>query len=227
MGEKTIAEFHEAGLIRTPADIFELRAHEAQIAVREGFGALSARKLIEAIEERRRISLERFLFALGIRRIGETNAKLLARHYGSYANWREQMEEAVIIGSDARLALNSILRVGEAIAEELIEFFGEPRNVTALDELAAKLTIEDAEQISASESPVAGKVVVFTGTLLTMTRPEAKAQAERLGARVTDTVSKKTDFVIIGADAGSKAKRAAELGVRMLSESEWSELAGY
>ncbi len=226
MGEKTIAEFHEAGLIRRPADIFELRAHEAQIAVRDGFGALSARKLIEAIEQRRRISLERFLFALGIRRIGETNAKLLARHYGSYANWRSQMQEAVIIGSDARLALNSILRVGEAIAEELIEFFGEPRNIAALDELAARLTIEDAEQISASESPVAGKIVVFTGTLQTMTRPEAKALAERLGARVTDTVSKKTDFVIIGADAGSKAKRAAELGVRTLSEAEWSELAG-
>ena len=226
MGEKTVAEFHEAGFIHTAADIFELHAHEAAIAAREGFGALSARKLMEAIEQRRRISLERFLFALGIRRIGETNAKLLARHYGTYGNWREQMERAVIVGSDERLALGSILRVGEAIAEELVEFFGEPRNIEALDVLAAKLDIQDAEQVAASDSPVAGKIVVFTGTLETMSRPEAKAQAERLGARVTDTVSKKTDFVIIGADAGSKAKRAAEFGVRTLSEAEWSELAG-
>jgi DNA ligase (NAD+) len=224
MGEKTIAELHEAGLIRTPADIFELHQHEAAIAAREGFGALSARKLMQAIEQRRRISLERFIFALGIRRIGETNAKLLARHYGSYANWREQMERAVLIGSDERLALNSILRIGEAIAEELIEFFGEPRNIEALDTLAAKLTIEDAAQPAVADSPVAGKIVVFTGTLQTMSRPEAKAQAERLGARVTDTVSKKTDFVVIGADAGSKARRAAELGVRTLTEEEWSAL---
>ena len=225
MGEKTVAEFHEVGLIHTPADIFELHAHESQIAKREGFGALSARKLMEAIEQRRRISLERFLFALGIRRIGETNAKLLARHYGTYRNWREQMEKAVIVGSDERLALGSILRVGEAIAEELIEFFGEPRNIAALDTLAAKLDIQDAEQVAASDSPVAGKIVVFTGTLETMSRPEAKAQAERLGARVTDTVSKKTDFVIVGAEAGSKARRAAELGVKTLTEAEWSELA--
>jgi DNA ligase (NAD+) len=224
MGEKTIAELHEAGLIHAPADIFELQQHEASIAGREGFGALSARKLMQAIEQRRRIPLERFIFALGIRRIGETNAKLLARHYGTYANWREQMERAVLIGSDERLALNSILRIGEAIAEELIEFFGEPRNIKALDTLAAKLTIEDAAQPTAADSPVAGKIVVFTGTLQTMSRPEAKAQAERLGARVTDTVSKKTDMVVIGADAGSKARRAAELGVRTLTEEEWSAM---
>ncbi len=224
MGEKTIAELHDAGLIRTPADIFELHQHEASIAAREGFGALSVRKLMQAIEQRRRISLERFIFALGIRRIGETNAKLLARHYGTYANWRDQMERAVLIGSDERLALNSILRIGEAIAEELIDFFGEPRNLEALDTLSAKLTIEDAAQPAVADSPVAGKIVVFTGTLQTMSRPEAKAQAERLGARVTDTVSKKTDFVVIGADAGSKARRATELGVRTLTEAEWSAL---
>jgi DNA ligase (NAD+) len=224
MGEKTIIEFHEAGLIHTPADIFDLAQHESVIAGREGFGTLSARKLMEAIEQRRRIALERFIFALGIRRIGETNAKLLARHYGTYANWREQMEKAVIIGSDERLALGSILRIGESIAEELVDFFGEPRNLEALDTLAAKLTIEDAERPAAADSPVAGKIVVFTGTLQTMSRPEAKAQAERLGARVTDSVSKKTDYVIIGADAGSKAKRATELGVKTLTEEEWSDL---
>jgi DNA ligase (NAD+) len=224
MGEKTIADLHGAGLIHTPADIFDLHQHETAIAARDGFAALSARKLIEAIEQRRRVSLERFIFALGIRRIGETNAKLLARHYGTYANWREQMEKAVLVGSDERLALNSILRIGEAIAEELIDFFGEPRNIEALDMLSAKLTIEDAAKPSVADSPIAGKIVVFTGTLQTMSRPEAKAQAERLGARVTDTVSKKTDFVVIGADAGSKARRAAELGVRTLTEEEWAAL---
>ena len=201
-------------------------AREAEIAEREGWGKLSARNLARAIAARRTISLERFIFALGIRRIGEANAKLLARHYGSYGNWRAQMLAATTIGSDERLALGSILGIGPAIAEELTDFFGEPRNVTIIDALAAELTIEDAAVAEASDSPVAGKTVVFTGTLETMTRPEAKARAESLGAKVTDSVSKKTDIVIVGADAGSKARKAAELGIRIVSEVEWRELTG-
>jgi DNA ligase (NAD+) len=225
MGDKTVIEFHEAGLISGPADIFKLHAHESEIAKREGWGELSARNLIRAIEQRRTIPLARFIFALGIRRIGETNAKLLSRHYGSFAHWREQMLEATTIGSDARLALGSILGIGEAIAEELTEFFAEPRNIGVIDELATLLTIEDAAAPAAGSGALAGKILVFTGSMETMTRPEAKARAEALGARVTDTVSKKTDLVIIGADAGSKAKRAAELGVKTITEAEWRELA--
>ena len=170
--------------------------------------------------------LERFIFALGIRRIGSTNAKLLARHYGSFANWRTQMLAARQIGSDERLELGSISGIGPTIAEELVDFFGEDRNIAALDELAAELTIEDAAHADAADSPIAGKTVVFTGTLETLTRPEAKARAESLGAKVTDSVSKKTDIVVVGADAGSKARKAAELGVRTMTETEWRDLVG-
>jgi DNA ligase (NAD+) len=226
MGDKTVVEFHEAKLISGPADIFKLHRYETDIAKREGWGELSARNLMRAIEQRRTIPLARFIFALGIRRIGENNAKLLARHYGSFANWRAQMLEATTIGSDARLALGSILGIGEAIAEELTEFFAEPRNLGVIDELETLLIIEDAAAPPAGAGELAGKILVFTGTMQTMTRPEAKARAEALGARVTDTVSKKTDMVIVGADAGSKAKRAAELGVKTITEAEWRDLAG-
>ncbi len=226
MGEKTVVEFHREGLISGPADIFRLRAREAEIAARDGWGEVSARKLMDAIDLRRRVALARFIFALGIRRIGETNGKLLARHYGSFSNWRAQMIEATVVGSEARSALGSIIGIGEAIAEELTDFFLEPRNVAVIDELADLLTIEDEVRAEAVESAIAGKIVVFTGTLEQMSRPEAKARAEALGARVTDSVSKKTDLVIVGAEAGSKAKRAAELGVRTITETEWVALAG-
>jgi DNA ligase (NAD+) len=225
MGEKTVVDFFERGWLHGPADVFRLGAREAEIAALEGWGALSAANLVRGIEARRRIGLARFLFALGIRRIGETNAKLLARHYGSYANWREEMLAATTIGSDARLALGSIVGIGEAIAEELVEFFGEPRNLSVLDELAQMLTIEPASGV-AEGALLAGKILVFTGTLETVTRPEAKARAEALGARVTDSVSKRTDLVIVGKDAGSKAKKAAALGVTMVTEAEWVAMAG-
>jgi len=184
-----------------------------------------AGETLAAIEARRTPPFDRFIFALGIRRIGEANAKLLARHYGSYATWRAQMELAVQIGSEARSDLGNILRIGPAIAEELAEFFAEPRNRATVDELAGLLRIEDSEPERAATGELAGKVVVFTGKL-EMARPEAKALAEKLGAKVTDSVSRKTDLVVLGADAGSKAKRAAELGVRTVTEQEWRALAG-
>lgn len=227
LGEKSIREFHEEGLIASPADIFRLPAREAEIATREGWGALSARNLTAAIEARRTIPLARLIFSLGIRRIGEQNARLLARHYGTYENWVAQMQEAVTIGSEARSDLGSIIGIGGAIADELASFFAEQHNLDTLAELRAQLrTVEPAAAPAAAHGALAGKIVVFTGTLTTMTRPEAKALAESLGARVTDSVSKKTDLVVLGADAGSKAKKAAELGVRTVSEQEWRELAG-
>jgi DNA ligase (NAD+) len=225
MGEKTVVEFHALGWLKGPADIFRLPTHEAEIARLEGWGTLSATNLVRGIEARRRIALERFIFALGIRRIGERNAKLLARHYSSYESWRAQMLQATTIGSDARLELGSIVGIGEAIAEELTDFFAEQRNLAVLDDLTSFLSIQEAAQASNAASALAGKIVVFTGTLETLTRPEAKARAEALGARVTDSVSKKTDLVVVGADAGSKARKAAELGVRTISEQEWRELA--
>ncbi|WP_304608598.1 BRCT domain-containing protein, partial [Gluconacetobacter sacchari] len=150
---------------------------------------------------------------------------LRPRHYGSYANWREQMLAATTIGSDARLALGSITGIGTTIADELAAFFLEKHNLATLDDLTAMLTtIEDEEP--RTEGTLSGKTIVFTGTLTTMTRPEAKAIAERLGARVTDSVSKKTDLVVLGTDAGSKARKAAELGLDTLDEPGWRELAG-
>jgi DNA ligase (NAD+) len=226
LGEKTIREFYDEGWLQGPADLFTLPSREAEIAAREGWGAVSAHNLSRAIAARRTIPLARFIYALGIRRIGEANARLLARHYGTFANWRTQMLAATTVGSEERQALGSILGIGPAIAEELADFSDEARNVEALDELARELTIEDVAPAQTADSELAGKTIVFTGALETMTRPEAKARAEALGAKVTDSVSKKTDFVVLGADAGSKARRAAELGVRTLTETEWRELAG-
>ena len=226
LGEKTIREFYEEGWLNSPADLFRLPKREAAIAAREGWGKVSAHNLTRAIEARRHIPLERFIYALGIRRIGDSNAKLLARHYGSFANWRTEMLAAVDTGAEARAELDNIVGIGPAIAEELADFFGEQRNVALLDELAAELTIEDAARVQAADSEIAGKIVVFTGTLETMTRPEAKARAEAMGAKVTDSVSKKTDLVVVGADAGSKARKATELGVRAITEAEWRQLAG-
>ena len=226
LGEKTVREFYEEGWLHSPADLFRLPAREADIAGREGWGAVSARNLARAIGARRKIGFDRLIYALGIRRIGEQNAKLLARHYGDLPNWRAQMLAATTAGSEERSALGSILGIGQAIADELAGFFSEARNLAVVDELAGELTIEPVEAAHPADSALAGKVMVFTGTLETMSRPEAKARAEALGARVTDSVSKKTDFVVLGADAGSKAKRAAELGVQTLGEAEWRAIAG-
>lgn len=226
LGAERIQLLFEKGWLRSPADIFRLQAREAELAALEGWGELSVRNLLRAIEARRRVPLDRFIFALGIRRIGEANAKLLARHYHGLAEWRQAMLEARIIGSEAREALGSIQGIGPAIAQELVDFFDEPHNLAALDDLASEVTPEAVSGPAASDSPFAGKTMVFTGTLETMTRPEAEDRAERLGAKVTKSVSKKTDFVVVGADAGSKAAKAAELGVRILTEAEWREMAG-
>jgi len=226
LGEENIQTLFDAGLIKSPTDIFRLHQKRETLGGFEGWGERKIGKLLEAIEARRSVALERFIFALGIRRIGEQNAKLLARHYHSLEAWRAAMIAAHIIGSEAREELGSIQGIGPAIAEELVEFFAEPRNLAALDDLAAEVSPLPVEETSASDSPFAAKTMVFTGTLEKMTRDEAEALAERLGAKVTKSVSKKTDFVVVGADAGSKATKAAELGVKVLTEAEWLEMAG-
>ncbi len=224
LGEENIQFLFDAGLIKSPADVFRLHQKRETLTGFEGWGERKISKLLEAIEARRSVALERFIFALGIRRIGEQNAKLLARHYHSLAAWRAAMIAAYIIGSEAREELGSIQGIGPAIAEELVEFFAEPRNLAALDDLAREVSPLQVEEGSAADSPFAAKTMVFTGTLEKMTRDEAEALAERLGAKVTKSVSKKTDFVVVGADAGSKAAKAAELGVKTLTEAEWLEL---
>jgi DNA ligase (NAD+) len=235
LGEENIQKLHDEGLVRGPADIFRLAQHAERMRGWEGWGARSKRaeesrkvtNLLAAIEARRAPPFDRFIFALGIRRIGEANAKLLARHYGTLPDWRERMLAARVIGSEAREELGSIQGIGPAIAQELVDFFAEPRNLAALDELAREVSPVAVASAAAGDSPFAGKVLVFTGTLETMTRPEAEARAETLGAKVTKSVSARTDFVVVGADAGSKAKKAAELGLRVLSEAEWREMAGF
>ena len=209
--------------MRRPADIFRIRPE--QLHGREGWKEVSIAKLIRAIDDRRTIPLARFVYGLGIRRIGETNARLLARHYGSYGNWRAQMQAATVIGSDERLALGSISGIGGTIADELATFFGEAHNRQAVDELAGAMR-EIQDEAAPDSAALSGRTIVFTGSLATMTRPEAKAMAERMGAKVTDTVSRKTDLVVLGADAGSKAKKAAELGIETLDEAGWRRLAG-
>lgn len=226
LGEENIQTLFDAELVKSPADIFGLHQKRETLAGFEGWGERKIGKLLEAIDARRSVALERFIFALGIRRIGEQNAKLLARHYHSLEAWRAAMIAARIIGSEAREELGSIQGIGPTIAEELVEFFAEPRNLAALDDLAAEVTPEPVTESDAGDSLFAGKTMVFTGTLEQMTRDEAEALAERLGAKVTKSVSKKTDFVVVGADAGSKATKAAELGVKTLTEAEWMEMAG-
>ncbi len=238
LGGKHIQAFLDDDMITTPGDIFRLHEAEAEIGEREGWGKQSAANLMKAIEARRSIGLDRFIYALGIRQVGEATAKLLARSYGTLDAWRSAMTAAYDERKkqpEARkpeevgehyAELCNIEGIGMSVADDLVFFFGEDHNLKVLKDLEGELTIEAVEAPAASGSPVAGKTVVFTGTLETMTRSEAKARAETLGAKVAGSVSKKTDYVVVGADAGSKAKKAEELGVEMLSEEEWRKLIG-
>ncbi|HEX3412755.1 MAG TPA: helix-hairpin-helix domain-containing protein, partial [Stellaceae bacterium] len=212
-------------LIRQPGDIFRL-APEV-IAQREGWGELSARNLMTAIDERRRISLDRFVNALGIPQVGEATARLLARHYRSLDVWRREMEAAQDPDSEARTGLLDIHGIGADMAADILGFFAEPHNRAVLDDLAREVTVLDYEApAQRAASPLAGKTIVFTGTMERMSRSEAKARAEALGANVTGSVSAKTDYVVAGADPGSKATKAAALGVTLLDEAAWLALAG-
>nr|WP_281413141.1 NAD-dependent DNA ligase LigA [Marivibrio halodurans] len=237
MGTKVIEEFWTDGLIKEPADIFRLAPHAEAIKGRDRWADQKVRNLLEAIEDRREIPLDRFIYALGIRHVGQTTAKLLARNYTSLDAWRAAMERVADerketpdetkkpdrVG-EAYAELTGIDTVGMAAADSLAAFFGEAHNLTVLNGLAGELDVTDVAAPAADGSPVAGKTVVFTGTLEKMTRSEAKARAESLGAKVAGSVSKKTDYVIVGADAGSKAKKASELGVATLSEDDWLDL---
>jgi DNA ligase (NAD+) len=227
LGWKSIEELFADGLIKTPLDIFHLSRHRDALMEREGWGEQSVANLLRAIENRRKISLERFIHALGIRQVGEATARLLARNYGSYAAWRDGMTAAAKDPKGAAYQdLDSIEGIGPSVAADILAFFEEPHNLKILGELARELEIQDFVQPKTGGSAVAGKTVVFTGTLEKMTRNEAKARAESLGAKVAGSVSKKTDLVIVGTDAGSKATKAAELGVKVLSEDEWLKLIG-
>jgi DNA ligase (NAD+) len=224
LGDKHIAAFWEEKLIRTPADIFRLDFNA--IAQREGWGELSAENLRRAIAARRHIALDRFIFALGIPQVGQVTARLLARHYRGLKPWRDAMTAARDHDGEAWAELNNINGIGEDTATDIVGFFAEAHNQKILDDLVREITVEDYAAGAPTASAIAGKTVVFTGSLAAMSRGEAKARAEALGANVAGSVSKKTDFVVIGADAGSKAAKAGALGVKTLSEEEWLALIG-
>ena len=219
LGDKQIELFFKEGLVRTPADIFTLRERDGQgrppLREWEGFGETSVRNLFDAIDARRRIALNRFLYALGIRHVGETNARRLARHFGEWETFRAAARSA-----RAAEEFAGIEGIGPVVAEAIANFFAEERNELALDTLIEQVTVEPMEAVAANH-PLAGKTIVFTGSLERMSRDEAKAMAERLGARVSGSISVKTDLVVAGPGAGSKLTKARELGVETIDEDEW------
>jgi DNA ligase (NAD+) len=216
--------------IRTAPEIFTLEERQrgslAKLENIDGFGKVSVGKLYAAINDRREIALNRFIYALGIRHIGETNAKLLARAYGTYEAFETAIREAAPLSGDAWNDLNNIEGIGEVVARALVEFFKEPRNLEVIANLLKEVRPQEMAAPTTSGSPVAGKTVVFTGSLEKFTRDEAKARAESLGAKVAGSVSKKTDYVVAGPGAGSKLDKARELGVEVMDEDGWLAFIG-
>jgi DNA ligase (NAD+) len=219
LGEKNVEFLYKSGRVKSPGDIFRLAEVESKpqllpLKNQMGWGEKSVSKLFDAIEARRRIGLDRFIYALGIRQVGQATARLLALNYHTLINWRAAMEElAADPEGPAAQHLTSIDQIGPSVAEDLAAFFAEPHNLGVLDDLQRQLQVQDFVS-----------TVVFTGTLLTMSRDEAKAQAQNLGAKVAGSVSARTDYVVAGAEAGSKLTKAKDLGVTILTEEEWKSL---
>jgi DNA ligase (NAD+) len=224
-GEKQIEFFFEQGWVKEPADIFELPKRNRQIKLeeQEGYGETSVRNLFEAIERRRQIALERFIYALGIRHVGETTALALARGYGSWQAFHDACLKVAAGDEDAAAEMDALDQIGETVIEAIKAYFGESHNRRIVERLTKEVKILDAERPKI-DSAIAGKTVVFTGTLEKMTRDEAKASAERFGAKVSGSVSKKTDYVVAGPGAGSKLTEAQKLGVKVLTEHDWLKL---
>ncbi|TNE66235.1 MAG: NAD-dependent DNA ligase LigA [Rhodobacteraceae bacterium] len=230
LGAKQVEQFYKDGWVKEPADIFELKAkfgpgNLLQLKNREGWGEKSALNLFDAIDTRRDIPLARLIFGLGIRHVGESSANLLATHYGTWENFESAMKTATVGTGPEWDDLLSIDGVGEVMATSVITTFHQEAERASIDRLVAHLRPIEAEKPQ-NDSPVSGKTVVFTGTLEKMTRAEAKARAEALGAKVSGSVSAKTDLVVAGPGAGSKEKKARELGIELLDEDGWLALIG-
>jgi DNA ligase (NAD+) len=225
LGEKNVEELHGLGWLKRPGDVFRLKDHAAILAKRDGWGEKSVEKLLAAIEARRRVPFDRFVFALGIRQVGEATARLLAQHYETLSKWRAAMIAVARGDETARAELLAIDQVGEALVGDIAAFFAEKHNLEALDDLADFVEAAPLEKPK-TDSPVAGKTIVFTGTLEKMSRDEAKARAQSLGAKVAGSVSKKTDLVVAGPGAGSKLADAQKHGVEVIDEDAWIKLAG-
>ncbi len=226
LGEKQIELFFEKGWVKEPADIFTLEERNKTIRLeeQEGYGATSVRNLFAAIRARREIPLDRFIYALGIRHVGETTALALARGYGSWKAFHDACVKLAEGDEEARQEMDALDQIGDTVIESLAAYFREKHNVGIVERLIKHVRVRDAEK--PADSPVAGKTVVFTGSLERMTRDEAKAMAERLGAKVAGSVSKKTDYVVAGPGAGSKLENAKKFGVKILDEEQWFKLIG-
>jgi len=227
LGEKQIQLFYENDWVKEPADIFTLAARDKKIKLKEveGYGETSVSNLYRAIEARRSISLERFIYALGIRHVGETTAVALARGYGDWKSFHDACLKVVVGDEETKAEMDALDQIGETVIEAIADFFGETHNRKMVDRLVDEVTIAEAEKPK-TDTAVAGKTVVFTGSLEKMTRDEAKAMAERLGAKVAGSVSKKTDYLVAGPGAGSKLAEAQKHGVKVLSEDDWFKLIG-
>jgi DNA ligase (NAD+) len=227
LGEKQIEFFYEQGWVKEPADIFTLPRRNAKLKLEkiEGYGETSVKNLFNAIEERRSIALERFIYALGMRHVGETTALALARGYGSWQAFHDAGLKVADDDEEAIAEMDALDQIGDTVIKSVAAYFGESHNRGIVERLTKEVTILDAEKPK-SNSAIAGKTVVFTGSLEKMTRDEAKATAERLGAKVSGSVSKKTDYVVAGPGAGSKLAEAQKHGVTVLTEDEWLTLIG-
>ncbi len=228
LGEKQIELFYQKEWVREPADIFTLEARNRKIRLQdvEGFGDTSVRNLFGAIEARRDIPLERFIYALGVRHVGETTATALARGYGTWEAFHDACLRLVHGDEEAKQEMDALDQIGDTVIESLRAYFAEAHSRARIERLAKQITTIRPAEKPRRETPVAGKTVVFTGSLEKMTRDEAKAMAERLGAKVASSVSKKTDYVVAGPGAGSKLDKAREAGVNVLTEEEWFTLVG-
>jgi len=226
-GEKQIEYFFKQGWVKEPADIFTLQARNRTLKLEdiEGYGETSVRNLFDAINERREIGLDRFIYALGIRHVGETTALALARGYGSWEAFHDACLKVARGDEQAIAEMDDLDQIGETVIQAVAAYFGESHNRGIVERLTKQVNIRDAEKPK-KDSPIAGKTVVFTGSLEKFTRDEAKATAERLGAKAAGSVSKKTDYVVAGPGAGSKLAEAQKLGVAVLTEDEWLALVG-
>jgi DNA ligase (NAD+) len=226
LGEKQIELFFDKEWVKEPADIFTLeKKHRSDLLEQEGFGETSVRNLFNAIEARRKIALDRFIYALGIRHVGETTALALARGYGSWKAFHDAALKIAKDDADVAGEMDALDQIGDTVIEAVKAYFGESHNRGVVERLTKQITILDAEKPK-TNTAVAGKTVVFTGALEKMTREEAKAQAERLGAKTAGSVSRKTDYVVAGPGAGSNLADAKKLGVTVLTEDEWLKLIG-
>jgi DNA ligase (NAD+) len=224
LGEKQVELFFEKEWVTEPADIFTLeRKHRNDLLAEEGYGETSVRNLFEAIRARREIPLDRFIYALGMRHVGETTARALARGYGSWDAFHDACQKIARGNEEAIAEMDALDQIGDTVIDSIATYFGESHNKGIVERLTRQVTILDAERPKA-DSAIAGKTVVFTGALEKMTRDEAKAQAERLGAHASGSVSKKTDLVVAGPGAGSKLADARKLGIKVISEDEWLKL---